>query len=189
MWARRKRDDDAGRRSAGGGAAMVGATEAAAGPDVDSRGGDSARSLGGAVAEGGACRARGQRRFSWARRSRVRATSSLAATREVLFTGLVTLMAIRGCRWRVGCRRRSWRRGRRGASERAAPGRGGGHAGRCSCRGCGARKVLPEVSARGWETHRRGGPAAKSTDTCSGPLGAEWRRGSGGMSRRRCGRG
>ena len=68
---------------------MVGATEAAAGPDVDSRGGDSARSLGGAAAEGGACRARGQRRFSWARRSRVRATSSLAATREVLFTGLV----------------------------------------------------------------------------------------------------
>ena len=87
VGATKARDDDAGRRSAGGGAAMVGATEAAAGPDVDSRGGDSARSLGGAAAEGGACRARGQRRFSWARRSRVRATSSLAATREVRFTG------------------------------------------------------------------------------------------------------
>ena len=31
---------------------------------------------------------------------------------------LGTLMAIRGCRWRVACCRRSWRRGRRGPSER-----------------------------------------------------------------------
>ena len=67
---------------------MVGETEAAAGPVVDSRGGDSARSLGGATAEGGACSARGQQRLSLARRSRVRATSSLAATKEVLFAGL-----------------------------------------------------------------------------------------------------
>jgi hypothetical protein len=67
---------------------MVGATEAAAGPVADLRGGDSARLLGGAAAEGGARGARGQRRLSLARQSRVRATSSLAATREVRFTGL-----------------------------------------------------------------------------------------------------
>ena len=42
-----------------------------------------------------------------------------------------------------------------GPSELAAPGRGGGRAGRCSCRGRGARKDLPEESARGWATHRR----------------------------------
>ena len=46
---------------------MVGATEAAEGLVVDSRGDDSARSLGRTAAEGGACRARGQRRRSWAR--------------------------------------------------------------------------------------------------------------------------
>ena len=40
-------------------------------------------------------------------------------------------------------------------SERAAPERRGGRAGRCSCKGCGARKALPEGSARGWATHRR----------------------------------
>ena len=65
----------------------MGASEATAGPVVGSRGDDSARSLVRAAVRGGACEAGSQRRRSRARLSRACATSSLAATRDVRFTG------------------------------------------------------------------------------------------------------
>ena len=69
--------------------ATVGSVEATAvEPVVESRVGNSARSPEEAAAGCGACEARGQRRRSWARRSRACATSSLAATRGVRFVGL-----------------------------------------------------------------------------------------------------